>query len=63
MNTYYLEKMMEDNQKELSKVSTEAWKRNALKERTSVFYTAYKKIVSLLLRKKSLNQCKPVCCS
>ncbi|WNB91511.1 hypothetical protein [Bacillus sp. NEB1478] len=63
MNIYYLEKMMEHTQKELSKVSVEAWKRKNGEKRISVFYSAFKKISSFKGMKKSTDQCKTICCS
>jgi hypothetical protein len=60
MNLYYLEKMSEAKQKELSKVSMESWKRNAAKN--SSLYSAFKKIFTFKWMKSS-DSCKPVCCS
>ncbi|MDR7071076.1 hypothetical protein [Fictibacillus barbaricus] len=62
MNLYYLEKMGEAKQLELSKVSMESWKRNGVKKKNSSLYSAFKKFLTFKWMKYSELR-KPVCCS
>jgi hypothetical protein len=59
MNHYYLEKMLETKQRELDRLSKEAWKLTSIKRKKSVFNNLF---IGLFFA-KSKNQSEQACCA